>query len=156
MWPRYTPRHTSFIGMHVHADLRIIMITHTSNSDACAIVQEILQDYEINHPVHTRIDRLWDALDSWCDEQQATHQRIRGALPATDQSLLPVMVPTTHRVEIWAIAARGQQPPRQPLDVLPMAQFVRGPLAPMQQRWMQLKKRHDDDEGHMHHHFFHE
>lgn len=112
--------------------------------------------YEINHPVRTRIDRVWDALDSWCTAQHATHQRIRGTLPATTQALLPVIVPATHQVEIWAMAARGQQPPRQPLDALSVAQFVRGPLTPLRHHWMQLKKRHDDDEGHMRHHFFHE
>lgn len=156
MWPRYTPQYDSFIGVTTHDDISVIMITHTLDTDAFYVVQEILHAYEINHPVRTRIDRVWDALDSWCTAQQATHQRVRGALPTTTQALLPVIVPATHQVEIWAMAARGQQPPRQPLDALSVAQFVRGPLTPLRHHWMQLKKRHDDDEGHTRHHFFHE
>ena len=156
MWPRYTPQSACFIGIQANDAVSLVMITHTSAADACDILQEILQDYEIHHPVRTRIDRVWDALARWCDDQQATHERVRGALPATTQSLLPVIVPATHQVEIWVIAARGQRPARQSLDAVTVAQFVRGPLAPMQQRWMQRKKRHDDDEGHMRHLFFHD
>ena len=156
MGPRYTSKYECFIGIQIYEAISLVMVTHTSAVDACDIMREILQDYEINHPVRTRIDRVWDALARWCTIRQATHERIRGALPATAQSLLPVIVPATHRVEIWAIAARGQRPARRSLDTVTVAQFVRGPLAPLQQHWMQLKKRHDDDEDHMRHLFFHD
>lgn len=157
MRPRATPRRRDFIGIQDNNVIQIVMITHTHSVDAFDIVQAIIQDYEIIHPVRTRIDRLWDALDTWCDAQQATATRIRDALPDHDQALLPVVVPATHSVAVWALVAdRRQRPATQPLDTVSVAQFLRGPLATMRQRWMQRKKRHDDDEGHMRHLFFHD
>ncbi len=111
MGPRYTSKYECFIGIQIYEAISFVMVTHTSAVDACDIMQEILQDYEINHPVRTRIDRVWDALARWCTIRQATHERIRGALPATASS--PARATNSALVSMklgWPDV--GERPPR--------------------------------------------
>lgn len=157
MRPRPNPRRHDCIGIQDNDVIGVVMITHTHTADACDIVQAIIHDYDIRHTVRTRIDLLWNALDTWCDARAATATRIHGTLPDYDQALLPVVVPATHSIAIWALGTdRRHRRATHHLDTVSVAQFLRGPLATMRQRWMQRKTRHDDDEGHMRHLFFHD
>lgn len=155
MTTRHTRQRTDFVGVREQSDIHIVAFTHTIAADAFDIVHRLLQDYDAAHTARVRIERLWVTMDNWCEAHQARAVRVHG-MPDHTQQLLPVIEPFAHDVAVWPLFRDARRLPRDPLDRMPIAQFLRGPLSTYKQRWGQMYKRADDDEGHMRHIFFHE